>query len=174
MRASAGRRPATAAAGRRCTACISACIDAHKSTHVACINVVLLLLSSQLFPVEGSPLRKGMEDPAQWLASLWEPEAHGSVASQFLMGVQVGLCCGQERREGHGIDPDLRPRMRARLHTRMHACMLANARAARALACTCVCSRTEGARTCNNTPTLPPRSRCACLRCWRPSRTCAW
>lgn len=166
MRASIGRRPATAVQHwSTCTACIPACTATHESTHTACINVVvLLLLPSQLFPVEGSPLRKGMEDPAQWLTSLWEPEAHGSVASQFLMGVQVGLCCGQERRERCGIDLTWGPACEhacthARtqaflqtpvLHAHLHALVCAAAQRGHAPATTPQhCPRTVGAHVCD-------------------------
>eukprot|EP00983_Pelagomonas_calceolata_P107039 1159301-Pelagomonas_calceolata.AAC.10 len=43
----------------------------------------------QLFPAEGSELRKDIDDPSQWLQSLWEPDVHTNVASRFLMDVKV-------------------------------------------------------------------------------------
>jgi len=41
-----------------------------------------------LFPAEGSELRKDIDDPSQWLQSLWEPDVHTNVASRFLMDVK--------------------------------------------------------------------------------------
>ena len=47
-----------------------------------------------LCPAEGSAASKDIDDPAEWMLSLWDSNAHSAIASNFLLDVKVrpGKC----------------------------------------------------------------------------------
>lgn len=72
----------------------------HHLQHAAHASLTLLhawAFAMQLHPLEGSPARNGIDDPREWLLSLWDDVQHHQITSQFLLSVKVG-----GRREGAG------------------------------------------------------------------------
>lgn len=82
-------------------------------------------LPLQLFPSEGSDLRRDIDDPSEWLDALWEPEAHNAAASQFLMNVKAGPACRACRAPCRSVPgPRSAPQPAwhcTRMHTHAHA-----------------------------------------------------
>lgn len=61
--------------------------------HAAHASLTLLhacAVAMQLHPLEGSPARNGIDDPREWLLSLWDDVQHHQITSQFLLSVKVG------------------------------------------------------------------------------------
>lgn len=60
----------------------------------------------QLLPPETSGASKGISDPVDWVAAVWQPEVHGPTLTTFLINDKASVAAGSSTRTSNPVRAD--------------------------------------------------------------------